>query len=139
MLVLFVVSVAGCQRMQLTQPADPDAGLPPLQFPEEAPLGDDLDIVVIRDRRTIMLANRTPRSYTGHMLWLNREYVARINAIGVGTGNRGELLQFRNHHGESYPVATLLAPDRSERLVSADLIEPVTGRRHRLTVRTEPE
>ena len=107
-----------------------------LPYPKNANLGEDLDIIVLREGGAIELANRTALAYQDHYLWLNREYVALIGQIRIGTDNRYELARFIDRHQESYPVGTFLTPDKTRPLVSADLFNPTTGQRHRLVVRT---
>jgi hypothetical protein len=70
-------------------------------------------------------------------LWLNQQYVARIDRIAIGANNRFSLKRFVNRHGEGFPTAEFLAPDEARPVVSAELYDPETKRRHRLNVRME--
>ena len=114
--------------------AEQVAELRQLRYPAAAEIGDDLDILVARDGSRIELANRTPRSYQGMQLWLNRQYVALPPTIGIGAGNSVTLRAFVNRHGETFPVAGVLSPDKGFPVVAAELYDPASGRRHRLTV-----
>ncbi len=110
------------------------APLAELRYPTDAPRGDDLDIVVVRSGSRIQLANRTPRSYRGMQLWLNEQWVGVADHIAIGVDNAFDLNNFVDQHGRTYPVAGLLAPDRSQPLVHAELFDPSTNERHRITV-----
>src|SRR5690606_3242740 len=115
---LLIVTAVGCQRG--VRMAD-DALLPlaQLRFPGEAPLGDDLDIVVVRHGSTIELANRTPNSYRDVQLWLNEQWVTVIEQIAIGTGNPPPLDTFGDRHGRTFPTAGLLTPEKTRPLVHA--------------------
>ncbi len=139
-LSLFALAAAmcGCGLLDAALPIDAAESqrLANLRYPQTAPLGEDLDIRVVRDRRWINLANLTPRAYDKPYLWLNRQYVAQVGRITVGTGNRFVLTHFINEHGEPFPIGALLAPDKARPLISADLFDPTSGQMHRLLVRT---
>lgn len=136
MVALAALLSAGCHRPVPSSAARdlaPEA-LARLSYPVDAPLGPDLDIVVLHERRAIRLVNRTARSYQDQLLWLNREFVGPVDRLRIGTENRLQLDRFVNRHQEPYPTATLLAPDKARALSAADLFDPATGRRHRLVV-----
>lgn len=105
-----------------------------LAYPKNAGLGKDLDIIVTRKGDTIELANRTALAYKNHYLWLNQEYVILVDQIKIGTENRCELGGFTDRHHETYPLGSLLTPDKTKPLISADLHNPATNTRHRLIV-----
>ena len=111
--------------------------LPKHAFPTEAQLGDDLDIIVIREDETFLLINRTAHSYHNLQLWLNREYVAQIELIDIGTANRYELARWINKYQEPFFVPRFLAPDRKKSIAQAEIYDPVTKLRHRLVVRLQ--
>ena len=144
-LVVCSLAAGGCQyvrrqfpkllRIELPRNPKNVETLSKMRFPKAAPIGDDKDIVVLRDGRSIELVNRTASNYRDLYLWLNRRYVAQIESIRIGTGNRVQLSQFIDQHRQSFPVGALLAPDKARPLVSADLFDQTTGRRHRLVVR----
>ncbi len=103
------------------------------RYPTDAPRGSDLDIIVVRKGSIIELANRTPHSYRNMQLWLNEQWVGIVD-IAIGTDNVFDLNDFFDRHGRSYPVGGLLSPDRSQPLVHAELYDPATDHRHRITV-----
>lgn len=105
-----------------------------LAYPADAELGDDLDIVVSRRGGRIALANRTPHSYENVLLWLNRQYVHSAGRIAIGPDNTLVLRTFVNRYGETFPVGGLLSPDKGFPVVLAELYDPVTHKRHRLTM-----
>jgi hypothetical protein len=138
LLVLFILSGCG-----IFVPPEPDpalaAQLAPLVYPKDAPLGADLDIVIVRDGRNIQLVNRTARVYPPAAIWLNRQYVGLSAGIQIGTENKMDLVRFINEFGEAYPVGALLQPEKSYPLVLAEMFDTQTGQRHRLLVRPVPE
>lgn len=103
-------------------------------YPENAEYGPDLDIVVVRHPDTIQLINRTPHHHDDLELWLNQQYVSDIDRIAIGTDNRMPLSQFINAYRETYPTGSFLRPDRSERLVLAELYDRERDLRYRLVV-----
>ncbi len=110
-------------------------------YPADAPLGEDLDVVVERKGTRIVLANRTARRYQKSQLWLNQQYVGRVDLIEIGAGhkfNRYALSNFINEFGEGYPVGGFLNPGRTYPIVLAELYDP-TGdkKRHRLSIRLD--
>ena len=145
MLMVCSLGAGGCQfvrkkfpklmRLELPQSPQQVEELSQLRYPRQAPIGDDWDIIVLRDGRSIELVNRTARSYSDLHLWLNRRYVAPVESIRIGSGNRKQLSLFVDRHRESFPIGALLAPDKARPLVSADLFDQTTGLRHRLVVR----
>lgn len=96
-------------------------------YPAKAKLGDDLDIVVVRNGDQISIVNRTAVEYENVQIWLNQQYVGQLAKISIGTNNRYQLNHFINSHGEGFPVGGLLTPDRSYPIVLAELYEPPTG------------
>lgn len=134
---IFFLSLSGCGRLGFGIRKD-DAVVQRLsqtRYPLEAELGDDLDIVVVREGAAVQFVNRTALGFEKPQVWLNREYVADLDAVHIGTENWVDLVHFINRHGESFPVGALLAPDKSRPVVAADLFDPATGKVHRLTVR----
>ena len=110
------------------------AALKELQYPAGAPLGDDLDIIVIGKSKSLRLANRTPETYEDVQVWINRQYVRPVRRIDIGTDNTLSLGQFVNHYGETFPLGGVLSPDKAFPVVLAEVFNPATGRRHRMTV-----
>ena len=115
-------------------PADPVALGPWTPYPEQAALGADLDMIVTQGRGILKVDNRTPRSFKDVQLWLNLQYVAQVT-IHIGSGNPAPLTEFRNKHGEHFPIAGFLTPDKGFPILSCILFDPATGRRHRLVAR----
>jgi hypothetical protein len=139
---LFLASLLALPACRNPHPkADPKlaAELSPLVYPGQAPLGPDLDILVIRHGPHIQIANREPRSFGNVQVWLNQQWVSKIDRLAIGSDNRSDLTHFVNHYGEQYPTAGFLAPDRSLRLVLAELYDPTANQRHRLNVQLKPD
>ena len=140
-LPLIALSTSACGHFGASVP-------PPLQavderaapsYPADSPLGTDLDIVVVRDRATIELINRTARTYRGHQIWINQEYVTNADLIGIGTDNRFALTSFIDQYGQFFPVGAFLTPDKTRRVVLAELFDTIARERHRLIVRLEKD
>lgn len=134
-----VVAVAGCRNPHPMADAKLAAELSPLVYPGEAPLGPDLDILVIRNGKHLTLANREPRSMDNVQIWPNQQWVANVSRLSIGSNNRLNLTHFVNHYGEQYPTAGFLQPERSLRLVLAELYDPESNQRHRLNVQLKPD
>ncbi len=108
-------------------------------YPEDAPLGPDLDVVVVRERGQIRLVNREARSFGPGELWLNAQYVRPVQRIEIGTDNQLDLEAFRNGFEEPYPTGTFFRPEQNRRLVLAELYDPRANVRYRLTVQPEEQ
>ncbi|MCC7408918.1 MAG: hypothetical protein IT442_12670 [Phycisphaeraceae bacterium] len=134
MLILGVSLATACRNPYPKADKKLAAELSQIVYPKDAPLGEDLDILVRRDGGTLRVVNRTPRKYENVQLWLNQQWVGKIDAIDIGQENTFSLGRFINQYGEKYPTAGLLNPDRALKLVLADIFDPATGKRHRLTV-----
>ncbi len=104
-------------------------------YPAQAELGDDLDIIVVRDGGAVRLVNRTPRSYSGLQLWINEEWVGDVTTVQIGTDNLVALPQMINEHGERFPVGGILSPDKTLPVVLTEFYDPATSKRHRLNTR----
>ena len=104
-------------------------------YPKDAPLGEDYDVVATQTRGELKLTNRCPRSFQNVRVWLNHQYVADAAQINIGPDNRIPLRRFVNEHGEHFPIAGLLTPDKGFPVISCILFDPVSGRRHRLLAR----
>jgi hypothetical protein len=143
LICLLAATLGGCGKMSMrlpswSNPAPVAVAAEPGTFtlyPGEAKRGDDWDVVVIQGRDHITLDNRTARAYTGLQLWLNQQYVADVDTIAIGSGNRIPLTRFVNRHGESYPVAALLSPDTGFPVLSVEAYDPADGMRHRMLAR----
>jgi hypothetical protein len=143
MICLLAATLFGCGKMSVRLPswrnpvpvaavAAPGAFIP---YPGETPRGEDWDVVVIQGRDHLTLDNRTARTYSGLQLWLNQQYVADVETIVIGNGNRLPLARFVNRHGESYPTAGLLTPDKAFPVLSVEAYDPTDGMRHRMLAR----
>jgi len=108
-----------------------------LDYPDEAPRGEDYDIVVERKKGSIRLINRTASVYDKQVLWLNQQYVGKVENIQIGSDNVLSLRRFFNRWGEHFPVGGFFTPDKANPVVLAELVDPSTGARHRLVVRRQ--
>lgn len=111
------------------------AALSDMRYPRDAEHGQDLDIVVIRDGANLAMVNREPRRREAMFMWLNQQFVGRVETIEVGTGNRLDLARFVNEYGETFPLGGLLTPDKGAPVIQAELFDPATGLRHRVVTR----
>lgn len=136
LIVLAGLPLLGCSATRdATAPPQTIKRLAALDYPENAPHGPDLDILLIRSGEQVRLVNRTPAPYAGMQLWLNRQYVGDSGNIQIGTDNLLLLTDFINLYQEPYPVGTFLNPDQTAPLVLAELYNPAQNVRHRLLVR----
>jgi len=129
--------VTGCAGPTTQTPSQYRAELAQLTYPEQAEAGRNLDIHVVRRGNSVVLANRTPRDYEQMQLWINGEYVRKIDRLTIGTDNRYGLNQFVNRHGDRFPLPGLLTPLKTQPVVKATLYNPRTEQRHRLTVQPD--
>jgi hypothetical protein len=134
-----VAGLASCRNPHPKAEAKLAAELSPLVYPGEAPLGADLDVLVIRDGAKLKLANREGQSFDDVQVWLNQQWVAKVGRLSIGSDNKFDLRHFVNRYGEQYPTAGFLQPERSLRLVLAELYDPETNQRHRLNVQLKGE
>ncbi len=111
-----------------------EAELAALRYPADARHGQDVDVLVMPASQHITLVNRTTTPLNSVQLWLNQQYVAIVDDLGVGQRQRIPLARFINRHAESFPTAGFLAPDRALRLVHAEIFDPAAGSRHRVIV-----
>lgn len=136
LLIACTLPGAGCSATRdATAPPQTIKRLAQLDYPENAPHGPDLDVLLVRSGGQIRLVNRTPSSYAGMQLWLNRQYVRESGNIQIGTDNLRRLTDFINLYEEPYPVGTFLNADQTDPLVLAELYNPRQNIRHRLLVR----
>lgn len=124
MLAAMLVSLPGCVTRKPHRAAKVTAALSNLPYPADAKLGPSLDIVVQREGNDIRIINRTDQPYHHMQLWLNRQYVNRVDDLQVGTGNVFALPRFINQYHEAFPVGSLLAPDKNRQVLSAQLYDP---------------
>lgn len=138
-LILMLLSgVVGCEFAHyFTVDAFRDAEVKtsPALYPKDAERGEPLDIQVDRTGFAITLNNRTPVVYTDVEIWLNHEFYRRIDRLDIGESESFLLADFVNEHGESFPVGSLLEPEKAIPLINAALVQ--NGRIHAITVRLE--
>jgi hypothetical protein len=135
-LIVTTTALPGCGlfgRRAVEQPQVDQLAATP--YPKDAPLGRDLDIVVVREGWRIRLVNREPHTYGDMLLWLNEQYVGQVKQVVIGTDNMMPLSAFINHHRERFPVGGFLDPEKTSPVVLAELYDPATGQRHRLNAR----
>ncbi len=101
-------------------------------YPADAPRGDDLNIAVEQHGPNLQLLSREPRDLRDLQLWINRQYVRDLPHIKPGADNRLLLTGLINQYREPFPVGTVLAPDKTARVVLAELYDPRRNQRHRL-------
>jgi len=136
LLLLLGLILPGCSALRdTTAPPQTVKRLAAIDYPESAPHGPDLDVLLVRSGGQVRLVNRTANSYSGLQLWLNRQYVRDSGTIKIGTDNLRDLTDFINLYEEPYPVGTFLNPDQTAPLVLAELYNPQQNIRHRLVVR----
>lgn len=104
-------------------------------YPHDAPLGADLDIVTVTRRGQVTFTNRTAHNYSNARVWLNQQYVGTVPQILIGQSVTLPLTQFTNQHGEHFPIAGFLTPEKGFPLLAAEIFDPATGHRHRLLAR----
>jgi hypothetical protein len=125
---------------------DRAVALSKLVYPVDGQYADDLDIEIYRSGGKVRIINRSTRTFTDAQLWLNQQWVGIVDHIEIGTGvhsalvaaNEFELDNFIDQYRRPYPVGSLLAPDKTQELVFAELFVPEEGKRYRLAVRYEP-
>ena len=106
----------------------------PRTYPADTPIGDPYDVEVIRvDRAAVSVTNRSARDLSGSILWLNDEFGTQLPSLPVGATTTLDLPQFVNHHGERFPVGSLLEPEKTNTIVAADLV--FEDQRHKILVR----
>lgn len=96
-------------------------------YPQGAPLGEDLDIIVRQEGGDIVVLNRTAGTYPKLALWLNQQYVRVVDRLPIGEAVELSLEGFFNERGQPYPVGGLLSPDRTAVLVLAELYDAGAG------------
>jgi hypothetical protein len=136
--IILALILAGCSQplAEVTQPeflfgtrADPSlAGeLSKLNYPKDAKVGPDLDMLALKKGDTIAIVNRTTLAYKDVQLWVNQQYVAKVNEIAIGINPSISLDNFINRYGEAFPVGGLLNPDKSYPIVLLELVQPAGG------------
>ncbi|MEM6259360.1 MAG: hypothetical protein AAGI37_13835 [Planctomycetota bacterium] len=136
LMLMLGLMTTGCSAIRdTTAPPQTVKRLAALDYPENAPHGPDLDVLLVRSGGQVRIVNRTPNTYGGMQLWLNRQYVRDSGTIQIGTGNLRLLTDFINLYEEPYPVGTFLNPDQTAPLVLAELYNPQQNVRYRLLVR----
>lgn len=134
---LTILSILGCEQPPPVVDGPTADALAALRYPGKTEYGPDLDIIVIREGQHITLTNRTARAYEGMQLWLNQQYVRQVERIEIGVNPDTQLPTFLNRHRESFPVGSFLQPDLARPLISAELYDPASNVRYRLTVQPD--
>ena len=117
-------------------------------YPKDTETGEDLDIVALKRGNRLTIVNRTPRAYHDLQIWLNQQYVGKIDHLAIGTDNVVYLNQCINEFGEPFPVGGMLNLEKSYPVVLAELVvtdvpddgsQPAlaAGKRHRMVVRMD--
>lgn len=133
------IVISGCGVFTKPPPTQSEIdGLTRMVYPRDASYSENLDITVRWQGDTLTLVNLTPRRYERMHMWLNQQYVSKVEEIRIGVDNRLELQRFINRHGESFPLAAFLQPDKSFPVVLAELFDPASGQRYRLFVDRTP-
>ena len=135
---------AGCAELAEVElrPLTSDARVEPgevedlsrIPYPEDAPRGPDLDVVVVTRNASIELVNRTASNYENVRIWINEQYVSPEVDVAIGKGNRIDLRKCINSLEEPFPIGTLLAPDKARPVILAEMYQPSLGLRRRLLV-----
>lgn len=125
LLASLLLAGAGCSPGRHFQTEAEIERLASLRYPHEAERGPTLDMLARRDHRTLVLANFSPRSYHQLELWLNRQYVKRVDRIAIGTGNHLNITHAINLYREPYPIGGPLSPDKTVGLVVVELYDPI--------------
>lgn len=132
-----LIGLSGCEQPPPIVDSPTADALAALRYPGQTEYGPDLDIVVVREDEHIRLTNRTARAYEGMQLWLNQQYVRQVDRIDIGVNPDTQLPTFLNRHHESFPVGSFLQPDQARPVISAELYDPATNVRYRLTVQPD--
>lgn len=110
-----------------------------LPYPEQSQVGPALDIVARTEGDSLRLINREPQSFRNVQLWLNRQYVRRIDRIAIGRSNRWSLTSFINRFREPFPIGGLLSPEDRRRVVLVELYDPEADVRYPLIAQPEDD
>ncbi|QDU33452.1 hypothetical protein KS4_15000 [Poriferisphaera corsica] len=139
LLILTAFFSVGCASMATTpQQRQELAAIP---YPADAQYAPNPDIVAQREGHNLRLINRTPWEYTDIQLWINQQYVKRIDTIKIGTNNLYSLETCINEFEQPFPTGTFLKPERSFPVVLTELYDPISEKRYRLNsppVRDDP-
>ncbi|MEX2216894.1 MAG: hypothetical protein WD768_22465 [Phycisphaeraceae bacterium] len=154
LLPVLILSLTGCAIPAFffgpTADSEMSEDLSLVVYPKEAALGDDLDIIALKRGNKLTLINRTPREYHDLQIWLNQQYVGKVDHIPIGTETVIYLNACINEFGEPFPVGGLLNAEKSYPVVLVELFTSETpeganqlslaaGKRHRMTVRMDED
>ncbi len=149
--LISLLTVAGCRvpdtPVNARAYADHWSKVP---YPDLAPHGPDLDIVIERDGTSLAVTNRTVTHFRDVQLWINQQYVQPVIELPIGRTPVFDLTYFVNRHGETFPVGGLLTPELAEPVLLVELYHAPdhdmlaataptdrrSGTRHRLLVRS---
>lgn len=138
LIALSSMTAVGCATDQPTIATEKVASLASMDYPLNAKNVENLDIIVRRKGTHVALTNRTANNYENMYLWLNQMYVAEPVTVAIGPDNRYDLRTFVSEHRRSFPIAGFLAPDKAFPVVLAELYDPATDTRYRLTADRDP-
>ncbi len=109
--VVCAAAVAGC------------AGGPEMdaaqRYPGEKPVGQTVDVQVLRGEGEITMTNASARGFGPVRMWLNQWYALPIDGLAVGETKTIRLDRFVDEHGERFRVGGFFATKAPERLVLA--------------------
>lgn len=105
-----------------------------LPHPADAPLGPEVDVVVVARNASVELINRTAEPFRDVRVWLNEQYVSPRTSVEPGEKRRLDLRRFVNALEEPFPIGTLLEPDAGRPVLLAELHDAALGVRYRLPV-----
>jgi len=87
------------------------------------PIGDTLNIQVVREGTGITITNTTASPIPPTTLWLNKWYSRPIDEVGIGETVRYDLREFRDAFSEPFRAGGFWATDEGDPLVTAHLEE----------------
>ncbi len=135
--VLLTLALTGCGSDLMGPLIGPTATPISTAYPEGTLPGPVLAVQVNRSGRYhIVLDNRTVHALDNVQIWLNREWGATLAHVPVGNSGPIHLAQFRNIHGEPFPMGSFIRPEDTRPVLKAELI--MQGRSHGLNVRLMP-
>ncbi|QQE11533.1 hypothetical protein JD969_18900 [Planctomycetota bacterium] len=133
-------ALTGCRGTAATTP-EYRYELASIPYPKSAKAAPDVDIVAARQGENLRLVNRTPWEYTDIEVWINQQYVYRIDKIDIGSDNLIPLSEAINEFEIPFPLGTFLRPEKGFPVVLTELYDPKTQLKYRLNtppVRDEP-
>ena len=115
-LTMLATSVVGCTRGVVVTDGTVARG-----YPYETPIVRAIDVQVFRKKTTIELVNYTAHSYADFDLWLNERFVRHVERLEAGETLQLSLFEFVDEHGEGLNAGGLLASERPDPIVKAEI------------------